>query len=505
MTIEKLQTILGTHQETLAQLEQERDQLADRKDLSEDKKSSRRVTLSNKIASAQEKIASTEARIETKQKTMRLLEKKEQEEEDKAAEIYDYFCRMLDQEQLYFVLTANCYIEYFPNENKWRNYKPQAITERLPQLQDKRVRELFVQALEDKKRMYRDVANSFRPQPDYVLNKLSTERWLKPQPGEYSEWFDILFYSLGGGKQENIDHLEHVIAWKYLHPEQFLIPCVIIFGEGGVGKNVLIDVVLGNIFGEHQVSVINMEEVTGTFNDLIVGKTAVFIDEAVVDNANMNRLKRVALNPTVNINEKYGPKYVADNTPLYFAGGNDVLGAVRLAGDGSDRRWSIVKVEKTLLEVISDYFEVGADPDKLLAQDSSDEKVKEVFRLRNHGIDEVLKDKNEVAKWLHHIVEKWKDAGCPLGLHGEDYTGLIRAQKGPFEEVCEAIFFDENFTYISGKTLFAVYRNVYDESVPAGKGGIQRNKFLAQVTAWLKRKRLPIEYMENINITKGEQ
>jgi hypothetical protein len=510
-TKQEYEEVLQLYKDNVAKMEKELSELDDRTDISEDKKNSKRVSFQKKIATTKKLIINQQERLEThdqieqKQKEFEEAEeKKQKEEEERIAGMHKYFSEMLDEQQLNYIQTANKYTEYFPLEGKWRNYPPESFTERYPHLREKKVKEVFIHVMEEKKRIYRDVANSFRPQPDYILNKLSTEGWLKPQEGEYDQWFDILLYSLGGGKKENMEHLEHVIAWKYLHPEEFKIPCVIIFGEGGVGKNVLMDVVLGNIFGVHQKTSVDLEDVSGSFNDLIVGKTAVFIDEAVVDNANMSKLKRIVSNPTISVNEKYGPKYEADNTPLYFAGGNDVLGAVKLAGDGSDRRWSIIRVEKTILEVISDVFDIGADPKKLDNLDTTDNKVKEVLRLRDHGIDDILKDKKQVAKWLNHIVEKWKAEGCPFGLHGEDYHALLKAQQGPFDTVCESIFLDEDFTYISSKIIYKVYKEVEREENPSGFGGLKKGKFIASVTAWLKKKRLGIEDDDCINIVKAD-
>jgi hypothetical protein len=39
-----------------------------------------------------------------------------------------------------------------------------------------------------------------------------------------------------------------VIAYKYMHPEEFRLPCLLIHGEGGIGKNLLVDKILHLIF-----------------------------------------------------------------------------------------------------------------------------------------------------------------------------------------------------------------------------------------------------------------
>jgi predicted P-loop ATPase len=160
---------------------------------------------------------------------------------------------------------------------------------------------------------------------------------------------------------------------------------LIIYGEGGVGKNTFVKEVLGTIFGPHQVLVADAEKTLGQFNGLIQGKTVVMIDEAIAEKVNVERLRRTVGNRTVDVNPKYGKQGEHDNTALYLAGGNDSSGPILLAGDATDRRWSIIRVEKSIIQRLADDRKCSFD------------EALELYKLMEH----VYTDKEEVAKWLN--------------------------------------------------------------------------------------------------------
>ena len=72
--------------------------------------------------------------------------------------------------------------------------------------------------------------------PPDMLNLLDQSGWLKPDVGDCHWLFDVLIQSLGGNKIENIEHIKHVLAYKYLYPEAYTLPCLVIHGEGGLAK-----------------------------------------------------------------------------------------------------------------------------------------------------------------------------------------------------------------------------------------------------------------------------
>lgn len=413
-----------------------------------------------------------------KQRLKELTEERENldnsEKQEKLQQVYAEFLR---QHEIYYVASEHLYIQYFPDTGKWERLLPQALQTQYSIRG--RSFDAFDKAMHTLGRKKMSVECSFFPKPDRVLNLMRRDHWLKPQEGEPHYGFKLLLMSLGNGKQENIDHLEQVVYWKYTHPEEYRLPCLVIYGEGGAGKNTFVKEVLGTIFGHHQVLVADAEKTLGGFNGLIEGKTVVMIDEAVADRINSERLKRTVGNRTIDLNPKYGKQGEHDNTPLYLCGGNDTTGAILLAGDATDRRWSILKVEKSIIQRLAD--------DKGIAFEAA---LKEYDRIKR-----VFTDRGEVSKWLNAIVQRWQHLeNAPVGLHSDDYRQLLETQKAPFEDLMELVFKRDSFTHIEGQTLYEMYKLYLQETNPAARGATKRNTFYQQVRDWQKRNRTGVEW-----------
>lgn len=390
--------------------------------------------------------------------------------------------------EIYYVATEHVFMQYFPDRGDWCQLRPEALYMQYSISYGDDM-EAFQKALADLGRKKMTVECSFYPKPDRVLNLMRRDHWLKPTSGEPHYAFNLLTRSLGNGKDENTSHIEQVVYWKYTHPEEYRLPCLVIYGEGGAGKNTFVKEVLGTIFGAHQVLVADADKTLGQFNGLIQGKTVVMIDEAVADKINSERLKRMVGNRTIDINPKYGKQGEHDNTPLYFAGGNDTTGAILLAGDATDRRWSILKVDKSIIQRLADDKGIGFD-----------EALKEYDSIKH-----IYTSPTEVAKWLNYIIKKWEHlTSAPVGLHHEDYRQLLDTQKSPFEDILEMVFIeDDSFDYIDGGSLYELYKEFSQVVNPAARGVLGRNKFLGKAEEWVRRKALPIERGQ-VKIVLGE-
>jgi hypothetical protein len=383
-----------------------------------------------------------------------------------------YYRGFLAEHQIFYVASLHLYLEYFKEDGKWEEMRPEALHKQYA-IRGQDELQAFDDVLDELGRKKISVENSFYPKSDRVLNQMRRDHWVQPIAGKPHYMFELLLKSLGNGQQENIDHIEQLVYWKYTHPEEYKLPCLIIYGEGGAGRNTLVKDLLGTIFGLHQVLVADAEKALGQFNGLIQGKVVVMIDEAIAEKVNVERLKRTVGNRTVDINPKYGKQGEHDNTALYIAGGNETTGPILLAGDATDRRWSIIKVEKTIIQRLME------DKDCML------EEAVEVYKKLEH----VFTDRTEVGKWLNSIIEKWKHLELPpTGLHKDAYQNLLEAQRSPLEELMELVFVaDEKFEYIAGPVLFKLYERFSRETNPSARGVMQRNKFYSKVKDWLRR------------------
>ncbi len=390
-----------------------------------------------------------EKKKEVKVLTGELLSKEEQldgindEDDDLVAQITE----LLMERLVYYVSDTELLHEYISERGLWVEYKVSGFFKGEPILMKKGASTLFLNILNQMGRSYRTKTLSAAVQPDYMLNMFRKDHWLQPVKGDYHEVFDILLRSLGDNKSENIRHLKEVMAWKYNHPEDYSIPCLVIFGEGGSGKNTLVDGVLGAVFGKNQVISISQEEMKN-FNGQMAGKMVLMFDESIAAKTDMERFKAIINNETLNINPKYGKPYTAENMGLYFAGSNGSMGAVYLDRGQSDRRFSILKVTRSIIDHVMEIKSF----DRNTAIDW--------WMERKHQ----LTNKDQVAMWLNHIIEfSCHLTTTPRALHGEDYQALLQAQAGVIEWIVSEIFEHPEFKFITTKDCFKLYELKCDE------------------------------------------
>ena len=264
----------------------------------------------------------------------------------------------------------------------------------------------------------------------YVFNLLQIQRdyWAPIDQGlEYSPFFDDLMYSLGGGRAENIEHIEKWVAFKYLYPEQCKVtPGINITGKpGGNGKG-MFNVVLTSIFTPMGVTVIKGKNLTGGFNAIMEGKVITVLDDERRDNFPQDELKQNSGNGSIVIEPKGVDAYSVDATANTIV--LDNTGLVKLVGGGSageDRRWSIISTELTLLEVLAKNYELDESQSKELADQ----------------MGKLFEDRLQCGRWVAAMIEKHqvRNMAVLLALHGEDYRARLNEQKdnwiGIFEQI----------------------------------------------------------------------
>jgi hypothetical protein len=424
-------------------------------------------------------------------KRIEMADFKKKQDEATAARLAPY----ITEKDVYYVGEKNCYMMY-QNEGGWKSYEPAAMAKlaRLTSADDK---EIFDDLLRATGRLKEYTVISFHKKPENILNFLSTEDWLHPTQGEYHPIFDIVMSSLSGGKQENRDHLEKCLVWKYKHPEDYKVPCITISGAGGVAKNEFVELTLSTIFGERQVIALGTEQAFGQYNGQMIGKTVVFIDEAIVEKSDAEALKRKVGNKTISINEKYGLQGTYENTPWYWLGGNGTNGAVMLAKDVTDRRYSVLTVKHSVMYWVC--LHLAIDPPQIgEVLPASHEAVQWYQENAN-----VLSDKEQVAKWLYSIVMKWwSQKFTPSALHSEDYQRVVASQKNYFDETMEYVFNDK-FKHIEGATLYRVYQLISKEATGGQASMKYRNKFYVDTECWLEKNRPDIEWGKRKVKTSG--
>lgn len=414
-------------------------------------------------------------RAETAQKARDFLMVSQQlaDEDADAIDEYNQKCvnDIIENYDYYYIAAQNTYVLFLDGE--WTYLTATAMSKRHPILNIHSASNLYDIEMVEVDRVKLKSTYTFKSVNDNTLNLMRKDNWLQPVEGDVHPYFNVLLQSLSSGKQENHDHLEHVIAWKYMHPEDFQLPCVVIYGDGAVGKGILLEHVFGGIFTQQQCVATKQNDILGNFNSTIIGKTVVMVDEISANKNDMSAFKTLVGNATVNVNEKGLKQYKADQTALFFAGSNDVLSAISLAGDGSDRRWSIMRVVAgwTLRYWLDKYGYKDVEPQDLC---------------------DVVANEDNLAKWLHQICNKWKDAGRPKPLHGEDYTTLIDDQKSELEELCERVFLDEDFIAIKEGDLWDLYKLKMGEE--SNWKGRNKKQTMIQVRNWVDKNAKECEF-----------
>jgi Family of unknown function (DUF5906) len=408
-------------------------------------------------------------------------------------EIQQMLVDVVTDKDIYYLADQNRYLMYRKGKG-WKTYLAEAMHKVLG-LTESVEKQCLDEVLRAARRLKETSAITFADCDDTVLNFLSRKDWLKPVEGDYNAVFDIVMQSLSDGKQENRDHIEKCLVYKYLHPEDYRIPCITISGGGGAGKNEFVEQVLATIFGGLQVAVLGTEAAFGQFNGQMIGKTVVFIDEAIVEKSDAEDLKRKVGNKTISINEKYGLQGTYDNTPWYWLGGNGTNGAVMLAKDVTDRRYSVLTVKHSVMYWVAKYLDIELPRVGAVLPDSHE--AVQWYRENQWA----LSDRTQVSHWLHSLIERWGDQKfVPSALHADDYEAVAESQKNTLDETMEFVFKRDTFAHIEATTLYRVYRLLCKET---STGYVKkRNTFYTDARRWLEIN-MPHIVWRKINIKLG--
>ena len=264
---------------------------------------------------------------------------------------------------------------------------------------------------------------------DLIFNTMDVQRkyWCPLSDEEYSPYFDDLIYCVCGGKEENINHLEQWLGYKYFFPERNLnTPHINITGiPGGNGKGILFEI-LRSMFTKSGVGETTIKAMEGGFNANEEGKTVIVVDDPN-DKLPHAELKNRTGGTTQVIERKGVDAYEVDATANYIVFDN--TGTIKLTGGGDggeDRRWSIILTHLPLL----DYLE------KKYGFDQTESKEMAAFIA-----DSLAKNRIEVGKFINHLIKKHnvKNMRVLKALHGEDYYDRLDEQVDSFTTVFDLI------------------------------------------------------------------
>lgn len=269
---------------------------------------------------------------------------------------------------------------------------------------------------------------------DKVYNKASviSKFWVQPDTENYKDYnkdFDLLIYCVGGGKQENIDHLEQWALYKYWFPERVAnTPNLDICGPlGANGKGRYLEM-CKTIFTYGCVSPGTSKELSDGFNSSWEMSTLIYFDEPTEKELPHNKVKNVTGGDEQRIEKKGIDSYTADRNYSIMALSNNEKGVFQLEGTGmagQDRRFSVVSTDVVLIDEI-------VKREKCTFEEAT---------IRANEIAQLVKDRNEIAKWMGHILIKHDIPNMKIlrPLHGQDYIKRFEGQKDKYEQIFDKI------------------------------------------------------------------
>lgn len=269
---------------------------------------------------------------------------------------------------------------------------------------------------------------------DKVYNKAGviSKFWVQPDienRDSYNKDFDLLIYSVAGGKQENIDHLEQWPLYKYWFPERVAnTPNLDICGPlGANGKGRYLEI-CKTIFTYGCVSPGTSKELSDGFNSSWEMSTLIYFDEPTEKELPHNKVKNVTGGDEQRIEKKGIDAYTTDRNYSIMALSNNERGVFQLEGSGmagQDRRFSVVSTDVVLIDEIQ----------------KREKCTFEQATIRANEIAQLVKDRTEVAKWMGHIMVKHNINEMKIlrPLHGQDYLKRFEGQKDKYEQIFDKI------------------------------------------------------------------
>lgn len=123
--------------------------------------------------------------------------------------------------------------------------------------------------------------------------------------------------------KEERDYMLWWIAHAILKPEQKIVATPVLRSKQGIGKTFLIGTLMRGIMGR-SADVCSLGDIVGTFQDALIGRTTLLIDECYVDKRRTtNVLKVYQSNETIMINRKHLPMITIENKLNLMVASND--------------------------------------------------------------------------------------------------------------------------------------------------------------------------------------
>jgi len=332
------------------------------------------------------------------------------------------------------------------------------------------------------KHIVRDFSTAHRPATYNQMNDIR-KYWLEPVlDREPHPAFRLLTLSIAGGNEEYADQIERIIAYRYVHPEDVMIPNVDSCATGGTGRDTLFNIIR-SIFTDECCATVSEETFSGTHNGDLFGKMWIKVSEKDSRSIPIDKVKDLTGD------NKYRHRAMGENAMdavrlfVFWFFRNGYTTTAKLAGSGSsgeDRRFEPIIARYNLARHVAVF--AGLIPD-LKSEFGLDNEVLATQIIKKWQ-SEVYKNDDEIAVWLGHIIQAHnvKPMTELLPIHGEYYKEMLARQAKGIEVFMPKVLslIDES-NVLNLKALHKLY-----EIAEATK--VSKDWFKNQIVHWLNTK-----------------
>ncbi|WP_109465262.1 DUF5906 domain-containing protein [Albibacillus kandeliae] len=165
---------------------------------------------------------------------------------------------------------------------------------------------------------------------------------VEPKQGKWGLLKDHILANICGG---NVERAEWMLNWMALgvqRPDAVIGTAPVLRGLPGTGKGILANA-YGRLWGPHYVSITKDDHVSGRFNQHLLGRRFVYVDEAMFggDRRNAGVIKTMLTEPRIMIEAKGVDPIWLDNHMIFMVTSNE---RSVVPADIGDRRWQVLEV-----------------------------------------------------------------------------------------------------------------------------------------------------------------
>jgi len=256
--------------------------------------------------------------------------------------------------------------------------------------------------------------------------------WLKPVYDiDPHPAFRLLVLSIAGGDDDYADQLERMVAYRYVHPEDVMIPNIDSCATGGTGRDTFFGIIR-NIFTEECCATTSEETFSGTHNADLFGKMWVKVSEKDSRSVPIDKIKDLTGDRI------YRHRAMGENAVdavrlfnfMFFRNGYTTT--AKLAGtgpSGEDRRFEPIIARYNLARHIAKYTGMIDD---FKAAFTLEQETAATMMIKQWQKD-AYQNEDRISEWLGYIIKKHNVEQMTelLPLHGVYYDEMkIRQQRG---------------------------------------------------------------------------